>query len=78
MKELYELYTVTENNAHFSFRRFHSENFDMKYAVRSGRPLIVNVDEIIETVNQGRHMSSVRLLSSKISLKARCTKKHDV
>jgi len=41
------------------FKRFlESGNFDVKDAVRSGRPITGKVDEIIEKVEQNRYISS--------------------
>ncbi|XP_011050533.1 PREDICTED: histone-lysine N-methyltransferase SETMAR-like [Acromyrmex echinatior] len=38
--------TVTTNHAQFWFRRFRSGNFDVKDALRSGSPIVENVDKI--------------------------------
>jgi len=40
------------------FKLFQSENFYVKDASRSGRPITGKVDEIIEKVEQDRHISS--------------------
>lgn len=40
------------------FARFRSGNFDVKDAPRSGRPAFEKVDEILEKVDQDRHISS--------------------
>jgi len=40
------------------FKRFQSENFDVKDTLRSGRPITEKVDEIMEKVEQDRHISS--------------------
>ncbi|XP_014602089.1 PREDICTED: histone-lysine N-methyltransferase SETMAR-like isoform X2 [Polistes canadensis] len=40
------------------FKRFQSGNVDVKDAPRSGRPITEKVDEILEKVEQDRHISS--------------------
>ncbi len=39
------------------FARFRSGNFDVKDAPRSGRPIVEKVDEIMEKIDQDRHIS---------------------
>ena len=53
--------TVTANHAQFWFRRFHSGNFDVKNAPRCGRPIVENIDKIIEIVESDRHASTVSI-----------------
>ncbi|KAG5344650.1 SETMR methyltransferase, partial [Acromyrmex charruanus] len=53
--------TVTANHAQFWFRRFRSGNFDVKDASRSGRPIVENVDKIMEIVESDRHVSTVSI-----------------
>ena len=53
--------TVTANYAQFWFRRFRSGNFDVKDAPRSGRPIVENVDKIMEIVESDRHVSTVSI-----------------
>ncbi|GFX01337.1 histone-lysine N-methyltransferase SETMAR [Trichonephila clavipes] len=50
--------TVTANYMEFWFRRFRSGIFDVKDAPRTGRPVVENVDKIIEMVEVDRHVSS--------------------
>jgi len=40
------------------FKRFQSGNFDVKDAPRSGRPITKKVNEIMEKIEQDRHISS--------------------
>jgi len=47
-------YSVAQN----WFKRFQSGNFDVKDALRSGRPIIGKVDEIMEKVEQDQYISS--------------------
>ncbi|EFN76640.1 Histone-lysine N-methyltransferase SETMAR, partial [Harpegnathos saltator] len=42
--------TVTANHAQFWFRRFRSGNFDVKDAPRTGRPIVENIDKIMDIV----------------------------
>ncbi|QQP56323.1 Histone-lysine N-methyltransferase SETMAR [Caligus rogercresseyi] len=49
--------TVTANHAQFWFRLFRSGNLDVKDAPRSGRPIVENIDKIIEIVESDRHVS---------------------
>lgn len=51
--------TITVNHAQFWFRRFRSGNFDVKDASRSGRPVVQNVDKIMEIIESDRHVSTV-------------------
>jgi len=53
--------TVTVNIAQFWFSRFHSGNFNIKDAPRSGRPIVENVDKIMEIVESDRHVSTVSI-----------------
>ncbi|EFN78260.1 Histone-lysine N-methyltransferase SETMAR, partial [Harpegnathos saltator] len=41
------------------FARFRSGNFDVKDKSRSGRPITEKADEILEKVQQDKHISSV-------------------
>ena len=43
------------------FKRFQSGNFDVKDAPRSGRPITEKVDEIMEIIEQDRHISSYEI-----------------
>ncbi|KAG5321977.1 SETMR methyltransferase, partial [Acromyrmex heyeri] len=54
--------TVTANHAQFWFRRFRSGNFDVKDASLSGRPIVENVDKIMEIVESDRHVSTVSIV----------------
>ncbi|GFX08555.1 histone-lysine N-methyltransferase SETMAR [Trichonephila clavipes] len=47
---VYSADTVTSNYVQVSFRRFRSAVFDVKDAPRVGRPVVENVDKIIETI----------------------------
>jgi len=40
------------------FKRFQSGNFDVKDAPHSGRPITGKVDEIMEKIEQDRHVSN--------------------
>lgn len=53
--------TVTANQAQFWFRRFYSGNFDVKDAPRSGRPIVENVDKIMQMSESDRHISTVSI-----------------
>ena len=53
--------TVTANYAQFWFRRFRSGNFNVKDAPRCGRPIVDNVDKIMEIVESDRHVSTVSI-----------------
>lgn len=46
------------------FARFRSGNFDVKDAPRSGRPVIEKVEEMLEIVEQNRHVSTVEIAKS--------------
>ncbi|GFX62659.1 histone-lysine N-methyltransferase SETMAR [Trichonephila clavipes] len=50
--------TVTANYLQFSFHRFRSGIFDVKFAPRTGRPVIDNVDTITEIIKVDQHASS--------------------
>ncbi|GFV26015.1 histone-lysine N-methyltransferase SETMAR [Trichonephila clavipes] len=54
----YGVDTVTANYVQFWFCRFRSASFDVKYAPRTGRPVIENVDKIGEIIEVDRHVSS--------------------
>ncbi|GFU17706.1 uncharacterized protein TNCV_1744711 [Trichonephila clavipes] len=47
---VYDADNVTANNEQFWFRRFRSGIFDVKDAVRTGRPVVENVDKITEII----------------------------
>ncbi|XP_046835602.1 histone-lysine N-methyltransferase SETMAR-like [Vespa crabro] len=47
-----------ENLVHFTFRRFRSGIFDVKDALRTGRPVVESVDKITEIIEVDRHVSS--------------------
>ncbi|GFU53802.1 histone-lysine N-methyltransferase SETMAR [Trichonephila clavipes] len=49
---------VTANYVQFWFRRFRSGIFDVKDAPRTGKPVVKNVDKIIEIIEVDRHVSS--------------------
>jgi [histone H3]-lysine36 N-dimethyltransferase SETMAR len=53
--------TVTANHAQFWIRRFRSGNFEAKDEPRSGRPIVKNVDGIMEIVEADRHLSTVSI-----------------
>ncbi|KAG5311381.1 SETMR methyltransferase, partial [Acromyrmex insinuator] len=48
VNNVYSPDTVSNSQSQFWFRRFRSGNFDVKDAPRSGRPIIENVDKIME------------------------------
>ncbi|QQP57101.1 Histone-lysine N-methyltransferase SETMAR, partial [Caligus rogercresseyi] len=50
--------TVTANHW---FRRFRSGNFDVKDTPRSGRPIVENIDKIMEMIESDRHVSTVSI-----------------
>ena len=58
MNGVYGADTITANYLQFWFRRFRSGNFDVKVAPRKGRPVVANVDKIIEKIEVDRHVSS--------------------
>ena len=45
----------------FWFRRFRSDNFHIKDAPRSGRPIVENGDKIMEIVESNHHVSIVSI-----------------
>ncbi|QQP54383.1 Histone-lysine N-methyltransferase SETMAR [Caligus rogercresseyi] len=53
--------TVTANHAQFWFRRFRFGNLEAKDAPSSGRPIVENIDKIIEIVESDRHVSTVSI-----------------
>ncbi|GFY34223.1 histone-lysine N-methyltransferase SETMAR [Trichonephila clavipes] len=55
---VYGVDTVTANYVQFRFRRFCSDIFDVKYAPRTGRPIVENVDKITKIIEVDRHVSS--------------------
>ncbi|XP_011051581.1 PREDICTED: histone-lysine N-methyltransferase SETMAR-like [Acromyrmex echinatior] len=61
VNSVYDSDTVTANHAQFWFRRFRSGNFDVKDVSRSGRPIVENVDKIMEIVESDRHVSTVSI-----------------
>ena len=48
LNSVYGFDTVTANHAQFWFRRFRSSNFNVKDAPRTGRPIVENIDQIME------------------------------
>ncbi|GFU44544.1 histone-lysine N-methyltransferase SETMAR [Trichonephila clavipes] len=50
--------TVTANYMQFWFRQFRSGIFDFKHALRTGRPIIENIDKITE-IEVDRHVRVV-------------------
>ncbi|XP_076166238.1 histone-lysine N-methyltransferase SETMAR-like [Ptiloglossa arizonensis] len=50
--------TVSNATAKRRFQRFHSNNMDVENETRSGRPIIENVDKIMEIVESARHAST--------------------
>ncbi|GFU31702.1 histone-lysine N-methyltransferase SETMAR [Trichonephila clavipes] len=50
--------TVTANYVQFWFRRFRSGIFNVKDVLRTGKPVIENVDKITEIIEVDRHFSS--------------------
>ncbi|GFT61945.1 histone-lysine N-methyltransferase SETMAR [Trichonephila clavipes] len=55
---VYGVYTVIANYVQFWFRRFRSGIFDVKAAPQAGRPVVENVDKIIEIIEIDRRVSS--------------------
>ncbi|EFN83611.1 Histone-lysine N-methyltransferase SETMAR, partial [Harpegnathos saltator] len=55
---VYDPDTVTANHAQFWFRRFRSGNFDVKDASCTGRPVVENVNKIMEMVEVDWYISS--------------------
>lgn len=51
--------TLSKSAARKWFARFRSGNFDVKDESRSGRPITEKADEILEKVQQDKHISSV-------------------
>ena len=49
---------VSIRTAQMCFKRFNSENFSVKYEVRSGRPVTDKISAIFQKVKQDRHISS--------------------
>ncbi|GFV95109.1 histone-lysine N-methyltransferase SETMAR [Trichonephila clavipes] len=50
--------TVTASYVQFWFRRFRSGIFEVKFAPRTGRPVVENVDKITEIIQVDQHVSS--------------------
>ncbi|XP_035227797.1 histone-lysine N-methyltransferase SETMAR-like [Stegodyphus dumicola] len=60
MKKIFEVYgekAVSERRTQEWFALFRSGNFDIRYALCSGRPVTEKVDEILQLVKQDRHVS---------------------
>ncbi|XP_018049927.1 PREDICTED: histone-lysine N-methyltransferase SETMAR-like [Atta colombica] len=62
VNSVYSPDTVTANHVQFWFRRFRSDNFHIKDAPRSGRPIVENGDKIMEIVESNRHVSTVSIV----------------
>jgi len=58
VKKICEKCLWTQYQYVWYFKRFQSENFDVKDASRSDRPITGKVDEIMEKVEQDRHISN--------------------
>jgi len=61
LKKICDVYghdAVSVRVAQSWFKRFQSGNFNVKVASRSGRPITKIVDEIMENVEQDRHINS--------------------
>lgn len=56
--EVYGPNTVSNTTAKEWFRRFRSGNFDVEDAPRSGRPIAVETDKIMEIIEVDRHVST--------------------
>ncbi|GFT42564.1 histone-lysine N-methyltransferase SETMAR [Trichonephila clavipes] len=52
---VYDADTVTPDYMQFWFRRFRSGIFDVKDAHRTGRPIVENIDKIIEIIEVDCH-----------------------
>ncbi|GFX45801.1 histone-lysine N-methyltransferase SETMAR [Trichonephila clavipes] len=50
LNNVYAADTVTANYVQFRFRRVHSGIFDVKFAPRTGRPVIENVNNLTEII----------------------------
>jgi len=50
--------TLTRQIVSNWFRRFWNRNFDVKDALYSGRPIVENVDEILQKIEENCHVSS--------------------
>ncbi|GFX51410.1 histone-lysine N-methyltransferase SETMAR [Trichonephila clavipes] len=61
---VYGANTVTANYQKCWFRWFHSGIFDVKYAPRTGRPVVENVDKITEIIEVDKR---VRIVASSTS-----------
>ncbi|GFV63335.1 histone-lysine N-methyltransferase SETMAR [Trichonephila clavipes] len=55
---VYGAETVTDTYVQFKFRRFRSGIFDVKLALRTGRPVVENVEKITEIIDVCWHVSS--------------------
>ncbi|XP_017765323.1 PREDICTED: uncharacterized protein LOC108554525, partial [Eufriesea mexicana] len=55
LNSVYGSVTVTANHAQFWFRLFRSGNFNVKDAPRFGRPIVENINKIMEIVESDRH-----------------------
>lgn len=45
VNSVYGSHTITVNHSQHWFRRFHTGNFDVKGALRSGGPIVKNISE---------------------------------
>ncbi|GFW36285.1 integrase catalytic domain-containing protein [Trichonephila clavipes] len=74
-KGVYGPNTVTATYVQFWFRRFRSGIFDVKDAPRTGRPVVKNVDKIIEIIEVDRHVSS-RSIAQEIQIEHKTVLTH--
>lgn len=58
---VYDPDTIIANHPQLWFRWFRFYNFDVIDAPRTGKPILENVDKIIEIVESGRHVSTVSI-----------------
>ncbi|GFW30984.1 histone-lysine N-methyltransferase SETMAR [Trichonephila clavipes] len=65
--DIYGTNTVTANHVQFWFRRFRSGIFDIKYAPRTGRPVIEYVDKITEIIEIDWYVSN-RSIAHKLKI----------
>ena len=77
-KKLYDVYcenSLTERQCRNWFARFRSGDFDLKDALRSGRPTEVDDDKIKAIIENNRR-STTREIAEKLNMSRICVKKH--
>ena len=77
-KKLYDVYaekSLTEHQCQHWFVRFHSGNFHLKDATRSGRSTEVDVDKIKAIIEYNRR-STTREIAEKLNISHTCVERY--